>query len=239
MAIYTVDESQRKAARVVGFTYLFALVTANFADAYVPSKLFVHGNALETARNILAHERLFRIGVASDLTTFITDVVLIAALYVVLKPVNRNLALLAAFWRLVETSIMVVVVLNRFDVLRLLSGAVYLRAFDADRLQGLTMLSIGAYGDGYNVGLMFFGLGSTVFGYLWLKSRYIPAALAALGVFGSLLLAVSIFTFIVFPNLADIVGAWCYVPIGIFELTTGFWLLIRGLRQPARLSPAK
>jgi hypothetical protein len=59
MAIYTVDESQRKAARVVGFTYLFALVTANFADAYVPSKLFVHGNAAETARNILAHERLF------------------------------------------------------------------------------------------------------------------------------------------------------------------------------------
>ncbi|HEY3620302.1 MAG TPA: DUF4386 domain-containing protein, partial [Candidatus Sulfotelmatobacter sp.] len=95
------------------------------------------------------------IGVASDLTTFITDVVLIAALYVVLKPVNRNLALLAAFWRLVETSIMVVALLNRFDVLRLLSGA---------------PLSIGAYGDGYSVGLMFFGLGSTVFGYLWLKS---------------------------------------------------------------------
>ena len=83
------------------------------------------------------------------------------------------------------------------------------------------MLSIGAYGDGYNAGLMFFGLGSTVFGYLWLKSRYVPGALAALGIFGSLLTALSTFTFIIV--LADTVGTWCYVPIGIFELTMGFW----------------
>ncbi|MGH9775923.1 MAG: DUF4386 domain-containing protein [Candidatus Acidiferrales bacterium] len=237
MATYTIDESQRKAAKVVGFTYLLALVTSNIADVYVPTKLIVDGNAAQTAANIMAHERLFRLGIACDLTTFATDIVLIAALYVVLKPVNRGLSLLAAFWRLVETSIMVVAVLKSFDVLRLLSRAAYLRTFETDRLQALAMLSIGAYGAAYNVGLMFFGLGSTVFAYLWFKSRYIPRALSALGVFGSLLLAVCMFAFIIFPNLADVVGAWCFVPIAIFELTMGFWLLIKPLPQPDQPSP--
>src|SRR3970282_1864582 len=126
----TIDESQRKAARVVGFAYLFALIPALFAEFYVPAQLIAYNNAAETARNIMAHERLFRLGIASNLTVFAVDVVLITALYVVLKRVNRNLALLAAFWRLIETAILVVITLNDFDVLRVLSGADYLRVFE-------------------------------------------------------------------------------------------------------------
>ena len=237
--IYTVNESQRKAARVVGFTYLFAMATANFAELYVLPHLVVHDNAAKTAANIMAHERLFRLGIASDLMTFATDVVLIAALYVVLKPVNQNLALLAAFWRLVETSLCVVMTLSSFDVLRLLSGAAYLRVFEPDRLQALARLSLGAHGAAFNVGLLFFGLGSTVFSYLWFKSNYIPRALAAWGVFSSLLVAACTFAFIIFPKLADTLGLVCYLPIFIFELTMGFWLLVKGLRQPDQLSSTK
>src|SRR5437899_1827248 len=108
----TIDDSQSKAARVVGFTYLFALLPASFAEFYVPSKLIVYNNAAETARNIMAHERLFRLGIASNLVVWATDIVLITALYVVLERVNRNLALLAAFFRLIETAILVVMTLN-------------------------------------------------------------------------------------------------------------------------------
>ena len=132
MIISTIDESQRKAANVVGFTYLFALVPAIFAEFYVRAKLVNFDNAAQTALNIVAHERLFRLGIASNLTVFAVDVVLITALYVVLKPVNRSLALLAAGWGLIETAILVVVTLNDFDVLRILSGANYLQAFEAD-----------------------------------------------------------------------------------------------------------
>ena len=91
-----IDESQREAAKVVGFTYLFALAPAIFAEFYVRTQLIVFDNAAQTARNIVAHERLFRLGIASNLTVFAIDVVLITALYVVLKPINRRLALLAA-----------------------------------------------------------------------------------------------------------------------------------------------
>jgi len=224
-----IDESQSKAARVVGFSYLLAMATAVFGF-YVRGHVIVPGNAAETARNVLASELLFRAGIASDVITFVTDIALITALYVVLRPVNRNLALLAAFWRLMETAVLLVVTLNGFDVLRILSGAHYLGVFEADRLQALARLSLGAYFAGYNVGFVFLGLGSAVFSYLWLKSGYIPRALAVLGVFSSLLLAACNFAFILFPGLSKTVGPIYMAPMGVFEVTMGFWLLLRRLR---------
>lgn len=237
MTITSADESQRKAARVVGLAYLLAIPLALFAEFYVFGKVLVDNNAAETARNIIANERLFRLGIASNLAVFALDVVLITALYVVLKPVNRNFALLATFWRMIETTVLVVITLNDFDVLRLLSGAEYLRVFEADRLYALARLSIGSHGSGYNVGLVFAGLGSTVFCYLWLKSGYVPKALAALGVFASFLLAACTFAFIIFPDFRNVATIGVYGgPIFIFEVTMGFWLLLKGLRPDARIS---
>jgi hypothetical protein len=223
-----INESQRKAARVVGAMYLFGFV-AVFDELYVRGRLIRDNNAAETARNIMAHERLFRLGVAVDLLEMASMVVLLTALYVILKPVNQNLALLGAFWRLMEAAICVVMTLSSFDVLRVLSGADSLRVFEADRLQALAIIYIGAHGAGYNVAEIFLGLGSTVFGYLWFKSRYIPRALAAWGVFSSLLVAICTFASIIFPHFQDMSFPGCYLPIAIFELTMGFWLLLKGL----------
>ncbi len=232
MTIGTIDESQRKAAKVVGFTYLFALVPAIFAEFYVRAHLVVFDNAAQTAMNIVGHERVFRLGIASNLTVFAVDVALIAALYVVLKPVNRSLALLAAGWGLIETAILVVVTLNDLDVLRILSGADYLQAFEVSRLQALARLSIGAHEAAYNVGLIFAGLRSTAFCYLWFKSGFIPRVLATWGMFASFLMGTCAFSFIIFPELAKVVPVEIYGgPIFVFELTMGFWLLFKRLRS--------
>ena len=230
----TIDESQRKAARVVGFSYLLALVPAIFAEFYVRGRLVVADNAAQTAMNIVGHERLFRLGIASNLTVFAIDVALITALYVVLAPVHRRVALLALGWGLIETAILVVATLSDLDVLRILSGAGYLQAFEASRLQALARLSIGAYGGAYNVGLVLAGLRSTAFCYLWFKSGFIPRALAALGVLASFLMGACAFSFIVFPGLAKVVPVYVYGgPIFLFELTMGFWLLLKRLRSSA------
>src|SRR5258708_19465514 len=230
MTIGTIDKSQRKAATVVGFSYLFALPPAIFAEFYVRNQLIAFDNAAQTGEKNMGEERLFRLGIASNLTVFALDVVLITALYVVLMPVNRSLALLALGWGLIETAILVVVTLSDFDVLRVLSGADYLHAFEANRLQALARLSISAHADAYNVGLVLAGLRSTAFCYLWFKSRFIPRALAAWGVFASFLMGAFAFSFIIFPELANVVGVEIYgAPIFFFELTMGFWLLLRGL----------
>lgn len=237
MTMRAIDEAQGRAARVVGLAYLLALVPAVFAEFFVSSRLMVSGNAAQTALNISAHERLFRLGIASNLTVFAVNVVLITALYVVLKPVDRNLALLAAFMGLIETATLVAVTLHDLDVLAVLSGADYLRVFETDRLQALAQLSIRAHHDVYNVGLVFSGLRGIVFCYLWLKSGFIPTALAALGVCASFLLFTSTFAFIISPELSKVVTVAYYGgPIFVFELTMGFWLLLKRLRTSRELA---
>lgn len=219
METSAIDQSQRKAARVVGWAYLLAIPPAVFAEA------------VATASNLAAHERLFRLGTAANLAAFVLDVVLITSLYVVLKPVNRNLALLATFWGLIETAILIVATVSDLEALRVLSGADSLHVFEADRLQALARLSLSAHGAAYHVGLVLAGLRSTVFAYLWLKSNFIPKPLAAWGVFSSLLLAACTYASIIFPELAKVVTVAYYGgPIFIFELTMGFWLLFKELR---------
>jgi len=235
MTIGIPDETQRTAACVAGAAYLIALVPAVFAEIYVRGQLVVAGNAAQTALNIVAHERLFRLGIASNLAVFAIDIVLITALYVVLTPVNRSLALLALGWGLVETAILVVATLSDFNVLRILSGAEYLNVFELDRLQTLARLSVGTHGDVYNVGLVFAGLRSTTFCYLWFKSRLIPRALAGFGVVASLLMGVCAYSFIIFSGLAAIVPVGIYGgPIFLFELTMGAWLVFKGLPRSVR-----
>ncbi len=98
-------KSPSRAAKLAGLSYLVAMVTGLFAEFYVhfPSSLIVNGDVAKTAGNILANERLYRFGIANNIITFVIDVVLIWSLYVLLRPVNKNLALLAVFFRMIET----------------------------------------------------------------------------------------------------------------------------------------
>ena len=238
MTISTIDESQRKAARVVGFTFLFAIAIVVIANYGINFRLIVPGNAVDTARNIMAHETLFRINIACNLIYVMNVVVLLAALYVILKPVNRNLALVAAFCRLVYALMWGVTALNMLGALRLLGDAAYLPVFEADQLQTLARLHISI--DAYYVGLPFWGLASTVCSYLWFKSRYIPRALAAFGVISSAWCVTCAFAFIVFPHFETTVNAyWFDMPMVIFEMASGFWLLLKGLRPSGVAEPEK
>jgi len=226
-----INSTQRRAARVVGLCYLLAMVTAVFGFT-ARGKLVVVDSALETARNIMASEQLFRLATASDLLTFVIDIVLITSIYVVLRPVDRYLTLVALLWRVIETALLAVVTLNSLDVLRYLGGAEYLRVFEVERLHALARFSISAIGGGYYFGFVFLGLGSALFSYLWWRSGYVPKALAALGVFASLLLAACNFGFVVYPGLAKLVGPYYMGPMGLFEVAMGFWLLFAELRSP-------
>jgi hypothetical protein len=234
MSAGVMDDSQRRAARVVGWSYLLALPPAVFTEFYVRTRLIVPGDAAETAHRIVAHAGLFRLGIASNLTVFAIDIVLITALYSVLAPFHRRLALLGAGWGLLETATLVVTTLTDIDVLRILSGADYMQAFRADQVAALARLSLGAHDGAYRVALVLAGLRSTLFCWLWLRSRYIPAALALWGIVASVLMGASAFAFILFPGLIRVISPLIYgAPIFLFELTMGFWLVIRGARAPA------
>ena len=232
------DESQRKAARVAGFAFLFAMAIVVIANYGISFRLIVPGNAAETARNIMANETLFRINIACDLIYAATVVVLLAALYVILKPVDRNLALVAAFCRLVVALMWGVTALYMLGALRLLGDAAYLPVYEADQLQTMARLHLAAGYDAYYVGLPFWGLASTVCSYLWFKSRYIPRALAAFGVISSAWCVICAFAFIVFPHFDALVNAyWFDSPMVIFEMALGLWLLFKGLSPSGMAQP--
>ena len=231
MAISTIDKSQHTAARIAGlaFPISFAIVVAvNFG---IFAHLIVSGNPAETARNILAHETLFRVGIAGDMVYCVGVVVLLTALYVILKPINQNLALLAAFGRLVHGLTWLLATLNLFTALRLLRDADYSRAFGPDQLPALARLYLSGF-DAYYVGLLFWGLGATVGGYLWFKSNYIPKALAAFGAISSAWCTACTFVYYILPDFAKVVNLWWFdSPMAIFELALSFWLLFKGLRS--------
>jgi hypothetical protein len=208
--------AQRRAARVAGLLYVLTNATAIFAFS-VRIRLSVPGDAVGTMKKIAASEWLFRLGIATELITIAGVILLIAALYIVLQPVSRNVALVAVFWRLAENVVLAVVVLNELLALRLL------------RQPELAYTFLGLYGDGFRIGFVFLGLGSAVFAWLWFESRYIPRLLAAIGIFGSLLMATVELTTMVVPGVAAAIGMAYMAPMGLFEIGGGLWLLFKGI----------
>jgi hypothetical protein len=161
-----------KTARIAGFLYLLHAVFAFFSMMYVPSILIVPGDAATTANNIMASESLFRIGSVSDLIAQIIFILLVLVLYKLLKPVNKNHALLMVIFALVGVPIAMLNLLNQFAALLLLSGADYLTVFTADQLQALVMLFLDLQKHGVFIAQIFWGLWLFPLGYLGLFGNF-------------------------------------------------------------------
>jgi hypothetical protein len=219
-------------ARVAGFIYLFAMVLGIFSQVFVLGRVVVPGDAAATASNIVASEGEFRLGIAVDVVTFVSDIVIAWAFYELLKPIDKSLALLGAFLRIADGSILAVTTFSGLITLRLLSGVDYLQAFEAGQLQSLARLFVSARGLGFDVGFVFLGLGSSVFAYLLFKSRYVPRALAGWGIFSSLALAIGSLAMILFPGFAANASMAYMIPMFFYEVPLGLWFLIKGVSAP-------
>jgi Domain of unknown function (DUF4386) len=229
-----IDNSQRIAAKVAGIAGLLAFVLVVFGNYVLLEPLIVARNATDTAHNILAHQTQFRFALACFITYDIGGIVLLTALYVIFAPVNRDLALAGALFRLVFVMLWLVAPLNSLGALRLLSDASYLQVFEPDRLQALARAQIATSFDDYYVGLPFFGLAATVSAWLWLKSGYIPKGLSICGLIASAWCVFCAFVYLIFPNFNKIVNDYVFdTPMALFELIVSFWLLFKGLSPAA------
>src|SRR5437667_3998229 len=236
MTISTIDNSQHTAAKVAGVAGLFAFALVVFGNYVLLGPLVVPRNAVDTARNILAHETQFRAALTCFISYGIGAIVLATALYVILAPVNRGLALAGALFRLVFAILWLIAAINSLAALRLLGDASYLKVFEPERLQALARVQIAGSFDDYYVGLPFFGLAATVCAWLWLKSNYIPKGLAIFGVISSAWCVLCAVVYLIFPNFNKVVNDYIFdSPMALFELVVSFWLLIKGLRPAATI----
>jgi hypothetical protein len=228
-----ITPEQRTAAKVAGIAGLVAFALVVFGNYVLLEPLIVPRNAADTARNILAHQTQFRVALTCFVAYAVGSVVLLTALYTILAPINRGLALAGALFRLVFALLWLIAPLNSLGALRLLGDANYLQVFEPDRLQVLARLQIAASFDDYYVGLPFFGLAATACAWLWLKSGYIPRGLSIFGVIGSAWCVFCAFVYLIFPTFNKIVNDYIFdSPMALFELIVSFWLLFKGLRAP-------
>jgi hypothetical protein len=221
-------DSLKRTARIVAILTLAMTAFAIFGMLYVPT-LVVTGDAAATARNIIASEGLFRIGIVSNAIVVLIEIVLVVMLYVLLKPVSKTFSLVAAFARLAMTTIQGINLLNQAMVLQLLSGAEYLNVFEPGQLHALALFFLNAHESVVLIWGLFFALHLFVLGVLVFKSGYIPRILGGLLVVASLCYLVQDFGTILWPAYKETFAAIGF--LSIVELAFPVWLLIKGVRD--------
>ena len=224
-------ENPKKTARIAGLLYLGVIVFGVLAEFLVRSKLIVPGDAAATANNIMASEGLFRLGFAMDLIMIACFLFLPLVFYVLLKPVNKNLALLMVIFVLVSVPISFISMIYHFGTLQLLSGAEYLTAFTTGQLHAQVMSYLDLYTTGVSIATIFHGLWLLPLGYLVYKSGYFPrifGVLLMIACFGFLIQA---FTFFFAASYEVITYPGAVVMI-IAEFSFCGWLLIKGAKIP-------
>jgi len=209
---------------VAGSGLLIMTVVYILTDFYALQTLIVPLDATETADNILAGEGLFRMAVYGLIIVIILDVLVAWALYVLLRPVNRSLSLLMAWFRLVYATVLSFSLVFLVIVLLILSGDDYLTVSGTDQLHALVMLSLNAFRDGWALGLVFFGLHLTLLGYLVLRSDYIPGILGLLLIVAGLSYLIDYSGRFLFPRFDPGIS----LVLGWGELIFMFWLLLKG-----------
>jgi hypothetical protein len=218
--------SLRAAALIAGIGLLIMVIAAPYAELYAYPKLVVPGNAAETVQNILANKTLFVSVIFGYLITFLCDVLVAWALYVYLKPVDENLSLLTAWFRLIYTVIALVALLHLVTVLGFVNASDALTGTQLDQFYAQIMLSLNAFKSHWSFGLLFFGIHLGLLGYLVFRSNYIPRILGILLVIAGLGYSLNTLGPFLFPTLKLDFAQYTFYGELIFML----WLLIKGSR---------
>lgn len=226
----SMERTQVVYARLAGFVYLL-LIVLFMGGAMVISHIVGEGDFNSKSAHILGSIHLFRGALLLQLLGSIFTVVLAYALYVVVKPIHTRMAQMALCWRLGEAFVG-----TAFTWTSYVELGIYTTGFnEAQAKPFLTMLHDLGLAT-FNITTLMFSFGSTLFFYLFLKSVYIPKALAAFGIFASVLVTLLSVTHLVFPEYTQALQmAW--LPIFAAEIFTGVWLLVRGVRVQRAQEP--
>ena len=221
-----------KTARVAGALYLLTAVIAPFSLIYVPSTLFVRGNATATANNIAAHESLFRLGIVADLLGAVIFILVVMALYRLLSGVNKTHAALMVILVVVSVAIGFLNEVNNIAALTLFRGGDFLSVFDKPQRDALAMLFLGLHRQGLAVDEIFWGLWLFPFGVLVMRSGFLPRILGVLLIVNGFAYVAASLTSLLLPSYTDVVFR-ALQPALLGELWIMLWLLIKGVKVQA------
>ncbi len=220
----------RRAALIAGLGLLMMTFLAPFAEFYVYPKLVLRGNIEQTVLNIRANGGLFLAGTFANLATYILDVVVAWALWVLLVPVNRSLSLLTAWFRLVYTVIALFGPLKLVTVFRLVNTSDSFATFGSEQLHAQVLLLLESFRYEWGIGLVLFGIHLGLLGYLVYRSGFIPRIMGILLVIAGLGYVVYNLGPYLYPNVDVGLVFITFFGEPIFMV----WLLVRGWKIPNR-----
>jgi hypothetical protein len=216
--------SIRHASIVAGTGLLLMAILAPIANFNALQNLTVADDASATAAKITASLGLFRTGVLFFLIVAVLDVIVAWALYFLFVPVSKSLSLLAAGFRVVYAAVFVTAINHLFHVQSLLSGADFLKAFEAKQLSAQVMVQLNAFQSGWISGMLIFGLHLLVLGYLVFRSGYLPKFLGILVVIAGFGYLIDSLGKLFIPGYIMTISMFTFIG----EVLLIFWLLWRG-----------
>lgn len=230
MTISNIDDSRRRAARVAGLLYLFLVITGVYGIFYVSSQIIVRGDAAAVADNILSNELLFRTGIINDLVSNIIFVLLVLALYRLLKQVNEYWAKLMV--ALVIVQVPVVFFMEAFNItsLMIFKGEI-LKTFELSQRHDLAMLFLRINDYGMLLLEMFWGLWLLPFGLLVYRSGFIPRIFGILLIIAGMAYMTDSLVSLLFPDYSAFINQPTLLLAAIGEISITLWLLIKGVKN--------
>jgi len=222
-------EPPRALARIGGVLYLVIVVLGFWQEAFVRDRLVVSGDAAATAVNLHAMEPLWRLGIAAEFVLLICAILVLWILYLLLRPVSRDLALLAVFLNVVSIAIEGAVAMSLIEALFPLGNAHYLEAFTPGQLQALASLAIRSHAYGFGASLIFFGCFCLVIGALISRSGYIPRLIGVLMQIAGSCYLINSFALLVAPGVANRIFPAILLPALVGESSLCLWLIVRGV----------
>jgi Domain of unknown function (DUF4386) len=224
-----IDASPRALSRIGGVLYLIIIVLGLFEEVFVRGRIIASGDATATAANIRSLESLWRAGIASEFVLLICATALTLIFFVLLRPVSKDLALLAAFFNLVSIAVEAAITLYLVEALFPLGNVEYLKAFEPRQLSALASLSIRSHGYGFGVSLIFFGCSCLVLGYLIFESGYLPGVIGVLMQIAGVSYLTNSFALLLAPDLANRLFPAILLPAFVGEASLCLWLIVRGV----------
>lgn len=223
---------ETRISRVAGLVYLVVVVTGLFSLAYVPSRLAGPGGSQAAFQRIVSSEPLFRYGIASFLVNQVAFLVLPLVLFRLLRPVNRDVAVLMVPLAVVSVPISLASVVNELDVLSLLADSGYHSTIPPASLAAMAGQSLEAYHNGLLVSSLFWGLWLLPFGYLVLKSGFLPKILGIILMLGCLGYTIHVFGQLLVPRYSEtLIADLALKPAAVGEIGSSLWLLLVGGRK--------
>ena len=228
----------RNPGRVAGLWYLLLVLAGPIRLMYIPSKLFVHGNAAATASNIAAHEWLFRFGIISDLFCAVILIFLTLALYRLFKGVDQNLSVLVViFGGVMPALIDFVGVVSDAAALTLVRGDDFLSVFDKPQRDALAMLFLGLRHHQNTAAEILWGLWLFPLAILTYRSRFLPRFLGVWLIINGFAYVLLSLTGELLPQYQEKVFIYSQ-PALFAEIAFMLWLLVKGAKPPAPAAAA-